>query len=124
MLTHSTPDMSKVAGGWIPTEEEFFAANYLWGNFRKKISFLAPDVLLSRDVLSMDSCDAINTAMLKAPALAPVSVQGMQEIAKESDIGSFRATMWNLFLAKKLEELYYNIPFPRVKVCNDFTSTD
>lgn len=122
MITHDAPDMSKVAGGWSPTEAQ---SCLILGNKRIPLTDnIYKGVYLSKWVLSEFACDSVNAMMEQAPNFAPVSVQGMQDIKDQSDIGSFRATMWNPYLATQLERLFAWTDFPKWRNCEDTTPTD
>lgn len=127
MLIQTPPDMSKVSGGWIPDSE--LEQPFILHCKRAPVTTeLISGAHLVKYFIDNNSVDNINNFMFNAPELAPVSIQGLQEITEDT-IGSHRTTMWNPILADKFDKLikntshpYYGLPLKME--CNELTATD
>lgn len=126
-LIQKAPDLSKVPGGWnVPAEivPVLLASKRAPKIIRPTIIYDPWECFISKHTINKESCDEINKMVQEnGPKLAPVSIQGLQEVTPETT-GSYRTTMWSVELAKELERLYNNIGFPKIKTCNQFSSTD
>ena len=111
MINQTPPDMSMVAGGWnirycdIKLEDR--------SNWPIPIYIpVMKDAGIIKHFLKKTEADEINFFYQGAPQMSPVSVQGMQDIKNETDIGSFRTTSWNPDLAdqiwNRLKYIRYN----------------
>lgn len=113
------PDMSKVPGGWLVNTSPALIGCLS----RPTVKTLCPNVFLVKNLLHDISCDAINEFVGNAPALAPVSIQGMQEVTDDT-IGSWRTTMFNEVMAEKLREVLYHTLAGWTVLFDEFDSTD
>jgi len=122
MLTHTSPNPDKVPGFWkVPYE---LSPILLGCKAAPKTKEIAKGVWLAENVISDESCDAINRLHDFSPNYQAVSVQGMKDIRGPEDIGSYRTTTWNPYLAQEFERLFYWTDFPDIVNCEDTTSTD
>ncbi len=115
----NSPDMSKVPGGWLTDT----SVPLLACKAAPETIEIASNVFRVKNFLSRRSTDAFNAMMKTAPALAPVSIQGMQTIT-DNTIGSWRTTMFNEAIAQNLTDLFEHVDFPKTLLCDDFFPTD
>jgi hypothetical protein len=119
-IPNTPPDMSKIPAGWVVPEE--LSPKYV-GYCSPTREIISENVSLIHQMIDHSLVDEINKMMESAPSVAPVSVQGMQDIKTPEDIGSFRTTMWNKGLADLLFGQFED-KMPKIKICTDFTPTD
>lgn len=118
-LNQEPPNMSKVPGGWL-----IEATPPLIGcKAAPTVTFLRNIVHLVNHLVHEESCDAINRFVEAAPAISPVSIQGMQEVTDET-IGSWRTTMFNRSMARMLEYLLEPVAMNTQIYVGPMTPTD
>lgn len=112
--------MAKVPGGWLTNE----TVPLLGCKSAPKTHEIAPNVFRVDHFMDGRSVDSINAMMeQRQGSMAPVSVQGLQEITPET-IGSWRTTMFNPAMAAQLERLFDHVDFPKDCHFDEFSPTD
>lgn len=142
MLKHTTPPMHKLPGGWLPSDEDYTESGIaIYPSPQYDIRYLSskgddtlePPPLLAQHIIPPAVCDRIVEFMMRAPRLAPVSVQGMagspggpaDSEPTNDKVGSLRTTTWSPPLAAQLEGVFESLPLCRGdRVMNDYTATD
>ena len=120
-MTQQSPDMSKVAGGWLVPASE---VPVILGCKAPSATFSLPShARLVRHFMDTRSADAIISMAKLAPSLAPVSIQGLTEVT-EATTGSRRTTMWSPELADELHRLFRHAAFSKSLLCEDTYPTD
>lgn len=127
MINHTTPDISKLPGGFIPPVEslpKILGTNN--GSFIEQINGLNGDAFVIHNALSAIDCLEMRAFFECAPVAAPVSVAGfstgMTSANTMGPAGSMRTTMW----APQLSEMVWDQikMFFGPRYMSDTTSTD
>lgn len=94
-LKHICPDITKIPGGFIPTEELLLERNSVYG-----ISFLKKGIIVIDHFLNDNEINNLINYMNLAPKLEPVGINGFMDNIE--NVGSNRVTMWAEQLSKEV----------------------
>ncbi|MES2824102.1 MAG: 2OG-Fe(II) oxygenase [Pseudomonadota bacterium] len=97
LILTSKPIMSQLPGGWEPREVPKL------DKAKHAASHISPLMTIVEHLFSIHECEQLIALFARAPQFFPVGVQG-KPIMDNEVVGSTRATLWSVELAKQIWE--------------------
>lgn len=117
ILKHSVPDMSKLPGGWHPSNSIKLSNN----STVHKQRLIDDSVFILHDVLSQDDCTNLINFMNSSNNFTSVGIHGRNDTAT-CGVGSLRTTAWSEAISEELWSKIRNHTDQRDM--NNYSSTD